>query len=541
MLTLAMLPLGLIAVYQTRVVVEDARTMSSAALMARTIAAASEERELIKNTLGIAEGLASVMPEISQLRCVDILDALVSDHRLILSAAYVDENGEPICRSSFEVADFSISRSFSEVLDREDPFVSLVPAKNLPGRYVTVATQPIFQSGTVTGYILLSISHAQANFAMQVPEEEEGLQLISINLDGDLVTASTPLDVARQFLPLGRTVDSLPQFIGRTFRDVSRSGEDRFYAIVPMIDDALYLVGSWPLGMLPEEQSRFQATVAVLFPILMWIVGIGVAMFGMRQLVVNHIAELRSAMRRFALGERDVVPLTLSSPPSEIEEAQRAFNRMALLINDAEKRREQDLQEKEVLLREVHHRVKNNLQHIASLINLQARKVRSQDIQNFLATLNRRVRGLGVLHRYMYNTPNAATVSAAELIEAVLTDLRDAYGTAKLPKITTDLEPVELLPDQAVPLSLLMSELVTEVLGADGSGVGEAGIHVALRAVDEDTVSLLVDAPDAQVEVEDTAIGGQLIRAFTRQLGGTDETLRGDTGYRVRIEFKRQS
>lgn len=142
LMTLAMLPLGLIAVYQTRVVVEDARTLSSSALMARTVAAASKERELIKTALGAAEGVAAVMAEIDPSRCTAALDALVAEHPLVSAAVLKDAEGNARCKSTFEAVDFSKGARFFEILERREPFVSLLPAKDLPGRFVVVVSSP---------------------------------------------------------------------------------------------------------------------------------------------------------------------------------------------------------------------------------------------------------------------------------------------------------------------------------------------------------------------------------------------------------------
>lgn len=536
LMTLAMLPLGLIAVYQTRVVVEDARTLSSSALMARTVAAASKERELIKTALGAAEGVAAVMVEIDPSRCTAALDALVAEHPLVGAAVLKDADGNARCRSTFEAVDFSKGARFFEILERREPFVSLLPAKDLPGRFVVVVSQPILQDDKVDSVLLLSIPPYRTSSAMRSPENEEGLTLASVNLEGEIVSANTELTEAVRYLPDDIPLTYLPGRMNQTFVASSWNDEDRFYAIVPMIENALFLVGSWPVSVLPTTKSRLQDTMAVLFPLLMWAAGLGVALFGMRWVVTNHVAELRSAMRRYALGERDSTPLAMKNPPIEMEEAQRAFNRMAILLSEAEVRREQDLKDKEVLLREVHHRVKNNLQHIASLLNMQLRKTTSTEVRHILSGLNKRVRGLAVLHRSLFNTPSTATVDAAELVKAVIVDLQSSYDQRSKPVISTELASVDLLPDQAIPLSLLVAELLTEVLGDDSAGAPQ--IKVELDRLDQDRVRLIVKS-DSVPSGADDGVGKMLINAFIRQLGGKGETGTEDARYVARVEFSR--
>ncbi|SMX48693.1 sensor histidine kinase [Maliponia aquimaris] len=525
LMTLAVLPVGLIAVYQTMAVIDNARALNRTSLMAQIRAEASKEEELIQNALAAARGLSVLVARMGDEACDDILRGFVEGNDTYILAGFVSREGMLTCSSRGEVMDLSDRPAFRTAITRGSATVQMLPAAAVTGRDVVLVTQPVSRDGVMLGYIALSIPHAIVVGQLDGPAPADGLRLAVIDSEGKLLAATNGLDEAPGFLPAEIGLADLPKRMQQTFRATAGSGETRVFAVTPMIEDTVLLVGSWPLSAEPRSDGPWQTVFAIALPVLMWVAGVGVALYGMQQLVIRHVADLRSAMRRFALGERDAAALALAEAPAELEEAQRAFNRMALLISEGEARREQDLKDKEVLLREVHHRVKNNLQLIASMMNLQARDLQSDEARHVVAELQRRVRGMAVLHRALYNTPTSTTVDAAALVQAVVTDVRDHSRTLPLPEIDTTLEPVDLYPDQAVPLSLLLAETLNTALCDPGDD--RAPIRVGLSAVGDNHVRLSIEGPAGLSGARAGPRGGvaqKMLAAFLRQLDGTMET-----------------
>lgn len=518
LMTLAMLPLGLISIYQTRAVIEDGRTLSTRALLATTIAAAAEKREVIEYALGAAKGLGAVVPELDIATCKSVLATFVESDTNYIFAGYVEADGMMRCSSTGAEIDFAGSPEFNRAVSLQAPIISSTPSGAVTKQPVVISTQPVFRGTRLRGFIVLSIPHAVTVDGMQTSGAQSGFALASVNAAGAIIATSVEGDAQGSFLPDIPDLTTLRDEVGQTFHAVSVTGEERFYSVAPMIDDALFLVGSWPREAIPDDQSMVQGTVATLFPVLMWIAGLGVALFGMRRLVTRHIAELRSAMRRFALGDLGAEPLRLTDAPVELEDAERAFNRMVIILQEAEDRQKRDLADKEVLLREVHHRVKNNLQIIASIVNMQARKAESEEVQHVLTGLGRRVRAMAMLHLTFFNTPNTATLAASDIVEAVVRDVKSGLAGAPAPDITLSVDPVELYPDQAIPLSLLLSEILHLRIAAQPQE-HPAEVAVSLSAEGSDRMALSVTSP-ARSDAADAGISAQLIRAFERQLEG---------------------
>jgi len=545
LMTIAMLPVGLVAVYQTHVVVENARAQNHAALMSQINAEAARETELLDNALSAAQGLAVLIARLGEQNCNEILKGFAEGNETYAFAGFVHASGRLRCSSHGQVVDMSDAPAFREAIGQKGPTLQVDKDGAATGRTVVLVTQPVWREGELIGLVALSIPHSIVIGKLDSPAPSDGLRLAAFDSRGQLVAATFGLNSAPEFLPRDMEYAELLQRPAEIFDGVAGSGERRLFAVTPMIDDQIVMVGSWPLAAMAQASGTGRAWFATLLPVLMWLAGVGVALFGMDRMVIRHVAQLRSAMRRFALGDRDNATLRMKDPPVELKEAERAFNRMALLIAEGEQRREQDLRDKEVLLREVHHRVKNNLQLIASIMNMQSRELDSDEAKHAVAELQRRVRSMAVLHRALYNTPSSTTVDAAELLRAVVADAQE-HCDDDAPEIGATLETMELYPDQAVPLSLLVAETLNDVLaggGCDGS-MGDR-IRVDLSRTGDDEITFSVEAtltspPDVcTVGQGMDGLGRKMMSAFLRQLDGTMESASDGKRYHVSVTFPR--
>ncbi len=543
LMSLAMLPLGLISVYQTHVVVEEAQALTRAALLSETVAAATGERELIQQALGAAQGLASAVPLVDSRECQRILADFIDSQPLYIFAAYVQKSGLMDCSSSGEVRDFSGTSTLEGL---SGPAVRMRRSGAVTKQSVVLASHPVMEGEIELGWLTISIPHSVANALMENTLPNQELKLASINLDGDVISSTSGVDAAPGFLPRDIPLSGLHDRVGLAFRAPSGSGEERFFAVAPMIDDTLVLVGSWPVSAAEATGNGPRALTAIIFPALMWVTGIIVAFYGLQRMVVRHIRQLRSAMRKFALGERRDSYLELANPPEELEEAQRAFNRMALIISEAELRQERDLRDKEVLLKEVHHRVKNNLQLIASIMNMQSRSARSAEARHMLAGLQRRVRGLAMLHRTLYTTPDMTTVDSGDLIRTVVEDVSSLSQDGQI-DLRVEIENFPLFPDQAVPLSMLVTEALTNAYKYVGTSTdGNKEILISLTETDgkvrlkiENSVPEDTD-PDVIAEEQNDGLGNRLMTAFIRQLNGELDKIQKPGHFGMHITFIRR-
>jgi PAS domain S-box-containing protein len=180
------------------------------------------------------------------------------------------------------------------------------------------------------------------------------------------------------------------------------------------------------------------------------------------------------------------------------------------------------LREREVLLSEIHHRVKNNLQLVSSMLALQAR-LAGPETKHALAEGQRRIDSIALVHEQLYGSRNLSSVNLARYTEALIPELCRASGAAERVSISLELVDVELVPERAVPCALVVSELVTNALKhafpADRSGT----IRVRLERQPEGRLRLTVSDDGVGLDVgvlgeEPTSLGLDLVAIFAKQL-----------------------
>lgn len=544
LLTLALLPLGLLSLYQTKKVLDEAEAMSRTSLMSKTVAASHAERELFQKALGAAEGLGALVLAASADTCRAAVTDFIAEHSNFVFAGFIEMDGRMRCSSHDEELDFAGTPDFEDAITKTGPHVVMRSDGIVSGEAVAIVIHPIMRRGVLQGLATVSIPLRVANETIRETQLESDLRLLTVNNEGEIVVSTDPDYRTEDLLPRDVTPGQLVGLAGSTFEALAGSGTRRLFAVSELIPGSVVLVGSAPYENSANLGGSLQGRMALAFPLVMWIAGMGVAYLGVQRLVVRHVRALRSAMRRFALGDRAVGSLALDNPPEELAEAERAFNRMALLISEAEQRRDQDLRDKKVLLKEVHHRVKNNLQLIASIMNMQMRSAQSAEARGLLSGLQQRVRGLAMLHRALYAAPDLTTVDAAELLQAVIEDVAQSLGRPDV-TLETHFESVELYPDQAVPLSMLAAEALTNALKyARAPGQARIEVHQTFAATSGQVTLRVANSCEGAAaktgELTSSGLGQKLMRAFEAQLNTLAAVTESDDSYVYEVSFMRE-
>ncbi|HEX6290089.1 MAG TPA: PAS domain S-box protein [Herpetosiphonaceae bacterium] len=200
------------------------------------------------------------------------------------------------------------------------------------------------------------------------------------------------------------------------------------------------------------------------------------------------------------------------------------------------------LKEKEILLAEIHHRVKNNLQVISSLLKLQASQLRDPDVLELFRDSQHRVRSMALVHEKLYQTHDVAHIDFADYLKSLTDFLLRAYGerggTIDL-RISASKLPLDI--ERAVPLGLIINELVSNALkyAFPGSRGGEIMIDVQ-----SDTGTLALTVRDNGIGLPDTldvdrpqTLGLRLVHALVRQLHGSVRFF-SDSGTTVVVSIK---
>jgi two-component sensor histidine kinase len=202
------------------------------------------------------------------------------------------------------------------------------------------------------------------------------------------------------------------------------------------------------------------------------------------------------------------------------------------------------LASRDLLMAEIHHRVKNNLQIVASLLNLQAGRVRSAEARAAFGTARDRVRALATLHRHLYTHSDFETIALGTFLEELCGQLFEALGETPGERIALKVSAPDLTlgSDEAVPLALIITEAVTNAVKyafpEDRSGtvsvtVSREGETLTLTVRDD---GIGIDASQQNEETEPGGgLGKMLIDGFARQLGATLTTESSAAGTELRL------
>ncbi|MGR3198962.1 MAG: sensor histidine kinase [Paracoccus sp. (in: a-proteobacteria)] len=548
LLSVAILPIGLISLVQNLHLSREAERSAEIALLGRTASAAAGERALLQSALGSADALGPAVlesldrPEV----CSQLLRNFVQRSGTYRHAAYIPLDGIVTCTSAdsadvpIDLSDTDLMRQFLQSPVTAVTAMSYGPVSRQP---VVVVMQPLYRDRDLIGMTALSLTQELLRSTHAMDFGTDGARILTFNSRGDVLNADvTDRGDFQALLPQRRSLVSLLTDGEPTFRATANNGETRVFTVVPVVPGLVYALGSWSprtAGIGVFQVSRFGA---VLLPVALWIVSLAVAYFAVFRLVLRHITVLRGQMRRFAIGNRDTAPPVLEDAPTEIADVSQTFHNMARILIRDEEAMEQAVAEKTVLLKEVHHRVKNNLQLIASIINMQSRLIDDPDAKRVLRSVQDRVAALATIYRNLYQAEQLDAVEADRLITDIVTQLVTASQVSGRDlRVETDIQPLTMLPDQAVPLTLLTTEAFTNAVKyAQAPAGGEAPwVRVSLSQPTPGHGLLeIVNSAAPTLDKKGTGLGSQLIEAFSMQLEGEITAGFENDTYRLSLYFK---
>ncbi len=256
--------------------------------------------------------------------------------------------------------------------------------------------------------------------------------------------------------------------------------------------------------------------------VLMWIAAAGISWFVVDILLIRPLRRLRASVGAYRPGEMIDIQRVGPMPAQEIRELGETFRDLSRTVQEHEADLAEGLVRQTKLTREVHHRVKNNLQVIASLISIHARGAKSAEATEAYASIQRRVDALAVVHRHHY----------AEMEENRGLELRSVVGElaanirATAPErahglgITIDLSPLLVNQDVAIAVAFLLTEIVELAMSCNPA----AQIRIAIQPIEEEpdrallriTSPALVESPELEALTENRY--GRVIGGLARQL-----------------------
>jgi len=426
-----------------------------------------------------------------------------------------------------------------EAVTRDRFMISAAVFGSMSRQTIMLAVQPLHdKDGTFQGVIAASIGVESLDRLMRSVRPEGNSILALFDQSGNLVVSNDLIKASQIFAGSGRLQPSAGLV---TVAD--NRGRSWVRQTATLID------GDVVIGYaVPEVDALgwtyFDIFLNVLLPILAVVAAVLAIWLAANRQILYWLSYLGRISRAYAGGRYTVRPNKAAEAPYEIASLAATMAAMAGEIEQRDLHLKTALQQKAELVREVHHRVKNNIQIIASLMNLQARRLTDPHAKRLLDQTVSRLNALALVHRLLQGIEDRPLVNLPELIEALMEQLHQGFNGEEL-GIThsSDIADLNVDPDQAVPLILFTVEVLTNAYKHAFKGRIGGHIEVALRRQDDG--SLVLSISDDGVGLSMTAeeveagTGTQLTRAFARQLYGAFETtVRPDGGTSVTLTFR---
>lgn len=342
---------------------------------------------------------------------------------------------------------------------------------------------------------------------------------VRIGVVGGMVTASIPLS---ELVAAANSSGAPVAFLQIRDHDNSLTGIGSEQAAAGLF------VFEWPInngslmarvGIAPQRIRPIDRLL-LLLPLLMWIAAAAITWILVSRLLVKPLNRLGRAVLAYRPGEPSLELPRKLGPSREIQELRNAFGRTIERVEQSERETTSALEGQRRLVREVHHRVKNNLQVVASLLSIHGRTANTPDARAAYAGISRRVGALSIVHRnHFADMEENRGIALRPLVSELAAELRaSAPESARRVTIELDLDSLNTTQDVAVAVAFLVTEVVEYAM----LHAPDAPVELWLRRTSELTARLELGSPILVPDAEDDQEKVQ----FERIVGGLAKQLR---------------
>ena len=533
-LAIALLPLLILGGFQAQSAfrAQDAERRSDLQLAAERSAANARAR---LDSTGIL--LLALRPEALEMFCRPRLSDLVSRLENLDGLARVTATGATACASDSLAATpptwltrVRSSPWFERLRAGESTVLARAPAVAGQPAGLIVAIRLERPMGRFDGAMVALIPLSSLQPDMNDPSLPEGSQAALTDADGRLLTAT---DIDAFTLTRGRSLTGWVQR-ARTgasaiFEADDADGRHRVYAGAALAGRDVYALLSAPApGLL--SWARLNPVGSLFMPLLAWFLAFTAVMWVSERVVVRWLNYLERVAAIYAKGRFSVRPVQAMNAPAEIRVLARTLDALAESIVTRDAALTASLAEKDALMREIHHRVKNNLQIISSLLSMQQRALTDPASKAAVGDTRQRISALALIYRTLYQSDDLRYADARVFLTELVGQLV-ASETGRGQLVTSSVEADSLVvdPDKLAPLALWLVEAVTNAQKHAFAGRGgDLKVRFAVRG--ETSVLEVQDDGPGVSETFRAGVGRTLMGAFAKQLRGSVEMVPAEGG-----------
>ncbi len=544
-LALALSPLLILSAVQSVFELRDERRQQTVALYSTALIASQDLDAALERAGGVAATISSrSFAFLMDARgCRNAVRRIAESDGVVSNIVLIDPEGRVLCSALDHDGSATAAGApwFERLKGGEDGLFSSVSYGAISRRPIIIAGRRMDgREGEFLGAVGVAVDLRAAARLLREDFLPEGSTLALVNREGvvrlseDSVTmpefddslAEGVLDIAEQ----GRPV----RVPGEAFAPG--------YAVIAaaLVEGELGVLVAAPMDAI-NAWGGLTVLGTLLIPTIMWLMALASVWIAVDIFVLRWLTYLRRMARLYGGGRFDLPARRAQSAPYEVRELADTMERMAASLEQQTKELEDVVEQRGALLREIHHRVKNNLQIIVSLLNLQAGRLEDEGARAALYEARRRINALALVHRSLYEAEDLRYVNMRPFLEELVRNLADVSRVSDQP-ITAEVrcEELSFSPDQAAPLALFVTEAITNAYKHAFTGRDSGRIEIVLSCVDDQCRVEVIDDGAGATEGARSGTGSSLMRAFATQLGGSVESgPGGNGGHRATLLFPR--
>lgn len=499
---------------------------------------AADAKARIESTVVLLQALA---PEAAGFYCEPRLTALVSRLDAISALQRYSATGEPVCASrpgdgastSLPTADVRGQDWYQRLKMGEDMVVARAP--DAPASLI-VAVRSERPLGAFQGAIAAVIPLNALQPDIRDPALPPGAQSALTDANGRILVATDTADFTDD-RAIAAWVKDAQQGQATLFEGRDTRGRKHVYAGTALAGRDLFVLLSAPAsGLL--SWARLNPIGSFLLPLAAWLVALLAVMLVSERVVTRWLVYLERVAAIYARGRFSVRPVQAEHAPAEIRSLARTLGALGDTITTRDKALLDSLDEKDALMREIHHRVKNNLQIISSLLSMQQRAVSDPAARAALGDTRQRITALALIYRTLYQSEDIREADSRTFLTELVGQLI-AGEAMRGPLVTSSVEADALVidPDRLAPVALWLVEAVSNAQKHAFAGRG-GDLKVRFKVMGDTSVLEVQDDGPGMVDRDTAGVGRTLMSAFAKQLRGQAELVEApDGGSIARLTF----
>lgn len=532
-LALSLLPILVLGAFsaQSQFRLQDEDRRADLQLAAERTAANAKSRLDSTNVL-----LQALRPEALEIFCEPRLTALAEQVESVDGLARLTPTGVTTCASS------DLSRSppawlsqarqsawFQRLRSGEQTVLARAPAVQGRPPQLVVAIRLERPLGSFDGAMIALVPLSALQPDTDDPGLPEGSEAALTDSEGRILTA-TRMEVFRldRGPPLIGWVDRARES-GSSIFEADSDGRHRVFAGAALAGRDVYALLSAPApGLL--SWARLNPVGSLLMPLLAWFAAFACVMLVSDRIVVRWLEYLERIAAIYARGKFSVRPVQAVNAPSEIRVLATTLDELAETITTRDAALLASIAEKDALMREIHHRVKNNLQIISSLLSMQQRALTDAQAKAAVGDTRQRIAALALIYRTLYQSDDLRYADARIFLTELVGQLiASESGRGYLVTSSVEADSLVVDPDKLAPLALWLVEAVTNAQKHAFAGRG-GDLQVRFKVDGEVSILEVQDNGPGPSDTMSAGVGRTLMGAFAKQLRGEAEMVEAEGG-----------